>query len=89
MALGIGTLWAVLAAMAASMVVGFIWYGPIWSKQYMRLTGMEGMSEEAKRAGQKEAVEVHPGFWFVQRECPTPLILARAPQDPAVVLQGE
>jgi hypothetical protein len=59
MALGIGTLWAVLAAMATSMVVGFIWYGPIWGKRYMALTGMNEMTEAEKAAAQKAAM---PGY---------------------------
>jgi len=37
--------WAVLGAALASMVVGFIWYGVLFKKQYMTLMGFtpEGM----------------------------------------------
>ena len=41
--------WAVLIAAAASMVLGFLWYGPIFGKQWLRLTGMtEAQVNEAK-----------------------------------------
>lgn len=59
MALGLGTLWAVLAAMATSMVVGYLWYGAIWGKKYMKLIGAEGMDEAATKEAQKEAM---PGY---------------------------
>jgi hypothetical protein len=32
--------WAILASMVASVIVGFIWYGPLFGKAWMKLTGM-------------------------------------------------
>ena len=32
--------WAVLAATVAAIVVGFLWYGPLFGKTWMRLMGM-------------------------------------------------
>jgi hypothetical protein len=43
---------AVLAATVASMVLGFLWYGPIFGKQWMALMGFTQASmEEAKKKG--------------------------------------
>ncbi|MBI4134573.1 MAG: DUF1761 domain-containing protein [Candidatus Sungbacteria bacterium] len=43
---------AVLAAAVAGMVVGFLWYGPIFGKLWMRLSGMTGQQlSEAKVKG--------------------------------------
>jgi hypothetical protein len=59
MALGLWTLWAALAAMAAAFVVGFLWYGPVFGKPYMRLTGMDKLSAEDQKRMQQEAM---PGY---------------------------
>jgi len=32
--------WAILVAMAASIVLGFLWYGPIFGKAWMKEMGM-------------------------------------------------
>jgi hypothetical protein len=40
--------WAVLVASIASMVIGSIWYGPLFGKKYMSLMGMDSWSEEKK-----------------------------------------
>lgn len=32
--------WAVLAAAVASMVLGFLWYGPLFGKQWVALSGL-------------------------------------------------
>ena len=43
---------AVLAAAIASMVVGFIWYGPLFGKQYMALMNFDKKKiQEAKKKG--------------------------------------
>lgn len=43
---------AVLAAAVASMVIGFVWYGPLFGKQWMALSGMTKENiEEAKKKG--------------------------------------
>ncbi len=40
--------WAVLAAAVAAMVVGSIWYGPLFGKKFMEAKGMSSMSGEAQ-----------------------------------------
>lgn len=49
--------WAVLAAAAANMAVGFLWYGPLFGKQWMRLTGIDKLSkkesDQMKEKGKK------------------------------------
>ncbi len=32
--------WAILAIMAASVILGFLWYGPLFGKKWMALTGI-------------------------------------------------
>lgn len=46
--------WAVLVSAIASMVIGTIWYGPLFGKIYMRETGMDKMTEEEKAQGKKK-----------------------------------
>lgn len=45
--------WAVLASAVASMVIGSIWYGPLFGKLFMRETGMDKMSKEKMAAAKK------------------------------------
>ena len=40
--------WAVLVSAVASMVIGTIWYGPLFGKMFMGAMGMEKMSPEQK-----------------------------------------
>ena len=43
---------AVLAAAIASMVIGFIWYGPLFGKQYMALMNFDNKKmQEMKKKG--------------------------------------
>jgi len=37
---------AVVAAAVASMVVGYLWYGPLFGKTWMKLTGMKEMGNK-------------------------------------------
>lgn len=39
--------WAILACGAVSMLIGFVWYGPMFGKQWMALTGMTQADIEA------------------------------------------
>ncbi|HEY0908222.1 MAG TPA: DUF1761 domain-containing protein [Candidatus Paceibacterota bacterium] len=34
-------LWAILVSVVASVVLGFIWYGPLFGKKWMELNGMK------------------------------------------------
>jgi hypothetical protein len=45
--------WAVLAAAVASMVIGSIWYGPLFGKMYINLMGMDKQSPEEKEKMKK------------------------------------
>ena len=38
--------WAVVAAAVASMAVGFVWYGPLFGKIFMRVNGFDRMTPE-------------------------------------------
>ena len=39
---------ALVAAAVASMVVGFIWYGPLFGKMWMKLSGMKEMGDKSQ-----------------------------------------
>jgi multidrug transporter EmrE-like cation transporter len=40
--------WAVLVAALANFVLGWIWYGPLFGKQWMKLTGMKPSEQDKK-----------------------------------------
>ncbi len=46
-------LWAVLVATVSSMVVGSIWYGPLFGKMFMKEMGMDTWSTEKQAAMKK------------------------------------
>ena len=46
--------WAVLAAAVASIILGFLWYGPLFGKQWIRLSGFSDKQiKQMKEKGQK------------------------------------
>lgn len=47
--------WAVLASAVASMIIGSIWYGPLFGKRFMQLMGMNEWSPE-KQAEMKKSM---------------------------------
>lgn len=47
--------WAVLLCAALSMVAGSIWYGPIFGKKWMEITGANAHDLETRKKMQKEA----------------------------------
>jgi len=49
-------IWAVVACAVASMIIGSIWYGPLFGKMYMSAMGMDQWSAEKKAAMQKKMV---------------------------------
>ncbi len=53
--------WAVLAAAVASMVIGSVWYGPLFGKKYMHEMGMSGWSEEKKAQMKKGMMKSYVG----------------------------
>lgn len=50
---------AVIVAAVATMVIGFLWYGPLFGKQWSRLMGWGEMTPEKMKEMQKKAV---PGY---------------------------
>ena len=55
-------LWAILVSAVASMVIGSIWYGPLFGKKFMSAMGMdkwtpEQMAAEKKKMGKLYALQ--------------------------------
>lgn len=50
MMIGTVNMWPVLVSAIASMVIGSIWYGPLFGKKYMDLMGFNSMSPEQQAA---------------------------------------
>jgi multidrug transporter EmrE-like cation transporter len=48
--------WAVLAAAAANVVLGMLWYGPLFGKKWMELTGMKPTEEDKKQMPKKTLI---------------------------------
>ena len=51
--------WAVLGAAISSMILGFIWYGPLFGKQWADMMGFKFDSPEAMKEMKKKAM---PGY---------------------------
>ena len=51
--------WAVLTGAVLSMVIGGIWYGPIFGKKWMEITGIDPQDKEALRKLQKSAAPLY------------------------------
>jgi hypothetical protein len=43
-------IWAILASAVASIVIGSIWFGPLFRKQFMEASGMDKMTPEQRSA---------------------------------------
>lgn len=43
-------LWSVIASAIASMIIGSIWYGPLFGKKFMHIMGMDKMTATEKMA---------------------------------------
>lgn len=52
-------LWAVLVAAIASMVIGSIWYGPLFGKRFMKDIGMDQWSKEKREAEMKNMPQTY------------------------------
>lgn len=48
--------WAVLVSAVASMIIGSLWYGPIFGKMFMSAMGMDSWSQEKRDAMKKSMV---------------------------------
>lgn len=51
--------WAVLTCGVLAMIIGWLWYGPLFGKQWMRVVGAEGMDEAAIKEMQKKAMPLY------------------------------
>jgi hypothetical protein len=51
--------WAVLAAAVASMVIGSVWYGPLFGKMFMQAMGMDKLSPEERTKMQKSMISAY------------------------------
>ncbi len=51
--------WAIIVCGVLAMVMGSIWYGPIFGKLWMKLTGASGMSEAECKEMRKKAMPLY------------------------------
>lgn len=49
-------MWAVLGGAVFLMVMGFVWYGPLFGKTWMKVIGAPQMSKEELAKAQKEMI---------------------------------
>src|SRR5262245_43328541 len=47
--------WAVLVCGVVAMVMGFVWYGPLFGKKWMEICGVTAMDEMKRKEMQKKA----------------------------------
>ena len=57
-------IWAVLGSMVASIVFGFLWYGPLFGKPWMRLSGIV-MPSEKPSTGMMVKASHHFTHWCI------------------------
>ena len=50
---------AVIAAAVAAMVVGFLWYGPLFGKIFMHAMGMDSWSKEKQTEMKKKMIPLY------------------------------
>ena len=55
-------LWAVILSALASLVIGFIWYGPLFGKAWMKVAGMDNITPEMREMMKKKMA----GMLFLQ-----------------------
>lgn len=56
--------WAVAAGAVLSMILGAIWYGPLFGKKWMEIVGVDPADQEARKKMQKSAGPLY-GIQFV------------------------
>jgi hypothetical protein len=47
--------WAIAAGAVLSMVIGAVWYGPLFGKKWMELVGVDSADQESTKKMQKSA----------------------------------
>jgi hypothetical protein len=52
--MNIVNIWAVIVSAIASMVIGSVWYGPLFGKMFMKEMGMDQWSAEKQAAMKKD-----------------------------------
>jgi hypothetical protein len=53
--------WAILTAAVASIIIGSVWYGPLFGKKFMQAMGMDKWSEEHKAKMKKSMMMSYVG----------------------------
>jgi len=56
--------WAIAAGAVFSMILGFVWYGPLFGKKWMEIVGVDSADLEARKKMQKSAGPLY-GVQFV------------------------
>ncbi len=51
--------WAIIVCAVLSMIIGSIWYGPLFGKLWMRLCGMNEMDSSKKKEMQKKMMPLY------------------------------
>ncbi len=51
--------YAVAVCAVLAMVLGWLWYGPLFGKQWMEICGMKGMDEAKRREMQKATMPLY------------------------------
>lgn len=57
--------WAILVSAIASMMIGSLWYGPLFGKQFMTAMGMDKLTPEQMAAGKKKMAGAYVGQLIV------------------------
>lgn len=58
-------IWAVVVCAVLSMVLGYIWFGPIFGKKWMEIVGADRMDIEARKKMQKSAGPLYVVQFFL------------------------
>jgi hypothetical protein len=51
--------WAIVGGAVFLLAVGMVWYGPLFSRQWMKIVGAESMSKEDMAQAQKEMMPMY------------------------------
>jgi hypothetical protein len=49
-------IWAIIVCGVLSMIIGSIWYGPLFGKMWMKICGVTEMDEQKRKEMQKKAL---------------------------------
>lgn len=51
--------WAILISAVLSMILGFLWYGPLFGQHWMKIVGADWMDREARKKMQRGAARLY------------------------------